>query len=41
MHYVRLLDQGFFFVNRFLGTRPDGVAINEDLQIVYILEFQW
>jgi len=23
-----------------LGRQPDGVAINEDMQIVYILEFQ-
>jgi len=29
-----------FFVNRFWGRRPDGVAINEALQIVYILEFK-
>jgi len=29
-----------FFVNRFWGRRPDGVAINEALQIEYILEFQ-
>jgi len=31
-----------FFVNRFWGRRPDGVAINEDLprQIVNILEFK-
>jgi len=32
------LDPGFFFVNRFWGRRPDGVAINEALKIVYILE---
>ena len=31
---------GPFFVNRFWGRRPDGVAINEALQIVYILEFE-
>jgi len=30
-----------FFTNRFWGRRPDGVAINEALQIVYILEFKW
>jgi len=30
-----------FFVNRFWGRRPDGVAINEALKIVYILEFKW
>jgi len=35
------LDPGSFFVNRFWGRRPDGVAINEALQIVYILEFKW
>ena len=31
-----------FFVNRFWGRRPDGVANNEDLpqQIVNILEFK-
>ena len=34
------LDPGSFFVNRFWGRRPDGVAINEDLQIVYILELK-
>ena len=28
------------FVNRFWGTRPDGVAINEALQILFILEFK-
>jgi len=30
------LDPGSFFVNRFWGRRPDGVAINEALKIVYI-----
>jgi len=30
----------FFFVNRFWGRRPDRVAINEALKIVYILEFK-
>jgi hypothetical protein len=34
------LDPGSFFVNRFWGRRLDWVAINEALQIVYILEFQ-
>ena len=34
------LDLGSFFVNRFWGRRPDGVAINEFLKIVYILEFK-
>ena len=34
------LDPGSFFVNRFWGRRPDGVAINESLKIVYILEFK-
>jgi len=34
------LDPESCFVNRFWGRRPDGVAINEDLQIVYILEFK-
>jgi len=34
------LDPGSFFVNRFWGKRPDGVAINEALKIVYILEFK-
>jgi len=29
-----------FFVNHFWGRRPDGVAINEALQIVHILEFE-
>ena len=29
------LDPGSFFVNCFWGRRPDGVAINEALQIVY------
>ena len=33
-------DPGSFFVNRFWGRRPDGVAINGALQIVYILEFE-
>ena len=35
------LDPGSFFVHRFWGRRPDGVAINEALNIVYILEFNW
>ena len=35
------LDPGSFFVNRFWGRRPDEVAINEALKIVYILEFKW
>jgi len=34
-------DLAAFFVNRFWGRRPDGVAINEALQIVCILEFKW
>jgi len=34
------LDPEFFFVNRFWGRRPDGVAINEALQIVCIFEFK-
>jgi len=34
------LDPGSFFVNRFWGRRLDGVAINEALKIVYILEFK-
>ena len=29
-----------FFVNRFWGRRPDRFAINEALQIGYILEFK-
>jgi len=33
------LDPESFVENRFGGRRPDGVAINEALQIVYILEF--
>ena len=33
-------DPESFFVNRFWGRRPDGVAINEALQIVYILKFK-
>ena len=32
------LDPGSFFVNRFWGRRPDGVAINEALKIVCFLE---
>ena len=34
------LDPGSFFVNGFWGRRPGGVAINEALKIVYILEFK-
>ena len=34
------LDPGSFFVNRFWGRRPDGVAINEALKIEHILEFK-
>jgi len=34
------LDPGSFFVNRFWGRRPDGVARYEALKIVYILEFK-
>jgi len=36
------LDPGSFFENlhRFWGRRPDGVAINEALQIVYILDLK-
>jgi len=34
------LDPGSFFVNRFWGRRPDGVAINEALKIVCVLEFK-
>jgi len=34
------LDPGSFFVNGFWGRRPDRVAINEALKIVYILEFK-
>ena len=34
------VDPGSFFVYRFWGRRPDGVASNEALQIVYILEFK-
>jgi len=34
------LDPGSFFVNRFWGRRLDGVAINDALKIVYILEFK-
>ena len=33
-------DPASFFVNRFWGRRPDGIAINEALQIEYILEFK-
>ena len=29
-----------FFVNRFWGRRPGGVAINETLQIVYFFELE-
>jgi len=35
------LDPASFFVNRFWGMSLDGVAINEALQIVHILEFKW
>jgi len=34
------LDPESFSVNRFWGRRPDGVAINEALQIVYIFKFK-
>jgi len=34
------LDPGSFFESCYWGRRPDGVAINEDMQIVYILEFK-
>ena len=34
------LDPESFFVHRFWGRRPDGVAINEALKIVYIFEFK-
>jgi len=34
------LDPGSFFVHRFWGRRPYGVAINETLKIGYILEFE-
>jgi len=34
------LNSGSFFVNCLWGRRPDGVAINEDLQIVYIFGFK-
>ena len=34
------LDLGSSLVNRFQGSRLDGVTINEDLQIVYILELK-
>jgi len=34
------LDPESFFVNRFWGRRPDGVAINEALKIRCILEFK-
>ena len=34
------LNPGSFFVNRFWGRRPDGVAFNEALKVVYILEFK-
>jgi len=33
-------DPAAFFVNNFWGRRPDGVAINEALQIVFMLEFK-
>jgi len=32
------LDPGSFFQNCFWSRRLDGVAINEDMQIVYVLE---
>jgi len=34
------LDSRSSFEIYFWGRRPDGVAINEDMQIVYILEFE-
>ena len=34
------LDPGSFFENLFWGRRQDGEAINEDMQNVYVLEFQ-
>jgi len=34
------LDPGSFFKNRFWGRWPDGVAINEDMQIVHIWKFR-
>ena len=34
------LDPESFFVNRSWSRQPDGVAINEALKIVYILEFK-
>jgi len=34
------LNPGSFFINPFWGRRPDGVAINEALKIVYIFEFK-
>jgi len=34
------LDPESFFVNSFWDRRPNGVAINEALQIVYILQFK-
>jgi len=34
------LDPGSFFVNRFWGRRPNGVAINEALKIVHFFEFK-
>jgi len=34
------LDPESFFVHHFWGIRPYGVAINEALQIIYILEFK-
>ena len=34
------LDPGSFFVNRSWGRRPDRVAINETLKIIYILKFK-
>jgi len=34
------LDPESFFVHRSWGRRPDGVAINEVLQIVYIFQFK-
>jgi len=34
------LDPESFVVNRFWGKRPDGVTINEDMQIGYIIEFK-
>ena len=39
-HVSSMEDPGSFLVNHFWGRRPDGLAINEDLKIAYVLEYK-